>query len=109
MGKTRNGLVLVILCVLCVSGLALFSAPIADGAEAVANDGAALVMNSCTLCHDTQRVCKALGNKGKDGWDITVTKMIFKGAPVDHEQKQVIVDWLWNLPAGSPPVCPKEK
>ena len=78
----------------------------AEPAAAAGTDGAALVAHYCTLCHDTRRICKNLRVKGKDAWDKTVTMMMFKGAPFDVAQKQIIVDYLYSLPAGSKPVCP---
>lgn len=69
-------------------------------------DGEALVMRYCTSCHDTRLICKGLRAKGKDAWDRTVTTMMLKGAAIDSEQKAVIVDYLYQLPAGAKPVCP---
>ncbi len=66
----------------------------------------ALVMRACTRCHDTRRICQNLRVKAKDGWDRTVTMMMFKGADIDVAQKLAIVDYLYGLPAGAKPICP---
>jgi len=82
---------------------------LAAAAPSKSREARALVMERCTLCHGTQEICENLGQKGKDGWDRTVSLMMLKGAPVGAEQKALIVDWLWNLPAGSSPLCPGKK
>ncbi|WP_035250500.1 hypothetical protein [Desulfocurvus vexinensis] len=72
-----------------------------------AHDGPTLVMSRCTRCHDTVRICRNLRGKGKDAWDVTVTRMMMRGAQVDSAEKALIVDYLFGLPAGAAPVCPK--
>lgn len=66
----------------------------------------AVFRTRCTRpCHGARKTCKALGLKAKNGWDATVTMMQLKGAPIDAAQKELLVEWLWDLPAGSSPPC----
>ena len=69
------------------------------------DDPQSLVMKTCTVCHDTQRICDALGKKDKDAWTQTVTRMKSNGASVDQDTIPVVVDFLSGLAPGSPPIC----
>lgn len=64
-----------------------------------------LVMTACTACHDTQRVCGALGKKDTDAWIQTITRMKGKGAAVDQGGILGLADFLSSLKPGTPPVC----
>jgi len=64
-----------------------------------------MVMSACTACHDTQRVCSALGRKDKDAWAQTVNRMVGKGAALDKDSVPRVVDFLVSLKAGSQPLC----
>lgn len=66
-----------------------------------------IVTLACTLCHSPERICKALGAKGKDGWYTTVTQMMFNGAPIDHEQKTIVAEWLYSARQPDLPLCNK--
>lgn len=70
-----------------------------------AKDPQALVMKACTACHDTGRICDALGKKDQAAWTETVTRMVGKGAAVDKESIPLVVDFLSGLKPGSPPIC----
>ncbi len=63
------------------------------------------VMTACTVCHDTQRICDALGKKDKDAWSMTVTRMVGKGASLDKEGIPQVVNFLSGLTPDSKPVC----
>lgn len=64
-----------------------------------------MVMTACTACHDTQRICDALGKKDKDAWAQTVDRMVGKGAALDKDSIPQVVDFLASLKAGSQPIC----
>jgi hypothetical protein len=68
-------------------------------------DSGTMVMTACTACHDTQRICNALGQKDKDAWVQTVKKMVGKGAAIDKDSVPLLVDFLTSLKAGSQPIC----
>lgn len=68
-------------------------------------DAPTLVMKECTDCHDTMRICTALGKKDKQAWHQTVTQMVKNGADVKQENIPVIAEYLSSLKPGSPPVC----
>jgi hypothetical protein len=64
-----------------------------------------MIMTACTACHDTQRICNALGKKDKDAWAQTVNRMVGKGAVLDKDSVPQVVDFLTSLKAGSQPIC----
>ena len=64
-----------------------------------------MVMTACTACHDTQRICDALGKKDKDAWAQTVNRMVGKGAALDKDSVPRVVDFFTSLQAGSQPIC----
>ena len=64
-----------------------------------------LVMTACTACHDTQRICDALGKKDGNAWIQTITRMKGKGAAVDQDKIPGLADFLSTLKPGTPPVC----
>ena len=68
-------------------------------------DAQSLVMTACTACHNSQRVCDALGKKDRDGWNETVNRMVGKGAKVPSESLPLVVDYLAGLQPGAKPVC----
>lgn len=79
-----------------------------DQAVDSANDvkARALFGKFCTApCHGARKTCVALGRRGKNWWDITLTKMQLKGVPVDTAQKSLLVEWLWDLNTGAAPPC----
>jgi hypothetical protein len=67
--------------------------------------GSNMVKTACTACHDTQRICDALGNKDKDAWVRTVNRMAGKGAAIDKNSVPQVVDFLSSLKPGSQPIC----
>jgi predicted secreted protein len=78
----------------------------------IANDAVAeekrssLVVKSCTICHNSERICNAIGRKNENDWQQTVTRMVGKGAPLDEEKARLVVDFLSGLTENTPPVCP---
>jgi hypothetical protein len=64
-----------------------------------------MVMTACTACHNTQRICDALGIKDNDAWAQTVNRMAGKGAALDKDSIPRVVDFLASLKAGSQPIC----
>ncbi len=68
-------------------------------------DPSGIVMAACGRCHDTGRVCEALGKKDRDAWGVTVERMVGKGAAVPKDGVPAVVEYLASLKPGSPPVC----
>ncbi len=64
-----------------------------------------IVMNSCTVCHDLERVCANLGKKDQGQWNSTVTAMAGKGARVDQQDIPMVAGYLAGLKSGARPVC----
>ncbi|HOJ13101.1 MAG TPA: hypothetical protein PLS81_07720 [Deltaproteobacteria bacterium] len=63
------------------------------------------VMRSCSACHDTARVCRALGTRDAAGWERTIKRMVAKGASLGTEDIQAAAGLLATLAPGSKPVC----
>lgn len=77
-------------------------------AKPQAGDGggpSGVVMTACSRCHDTGRICEALGKKDRDAWGVTVDRMVAKGAAVSRDSVPEVVEYLANLKPGSAPVC----
>jgi len=67
-------------------------------------DGAALVAERCTVCHSVDRIQNAA--KTRDSWEDTVKRMIGKGANLNSDEKDAVVNYLAetfkaNAPAAS--------
>lgn len=74
--------------------------------SATAQDPARTVTSACSKCHDTKRVCANLGVKDAAAWNVTVTRMMGKGAQVSEAEKADVVGWLAAQQPGAKPVCP---
>lgn len=55
-------------------------------------DGAALLQERCTVCHDLKRVEAA--KKTADEWKATVERMVGKGAKLDANEQAALVEFL---------------
>jgi len=60
----------------------------------LAEDGAALLEQRCSVCHPSQRPKSA--KKTPEQWEATVTRMIGKGAKLNADEKKTLVDYLSN-------------
>lgn len=58
----------------------------------VALDGAALLQERCSTCHNLDRVKSATRNK--EQWTATVERMISKGAKLNDAEKSVVIEYL---------------
>jgi hypothetical protein len=63
-----------------------------EGGEAVAVDGATLLEERCTQCHNLDRVTSA--SKTEEEWLANVEDMIQKGAQLNEQEKEVLVAYL---------------
>lgn len=72
--------------------MAIFAPP-SDGETATgALDGAALVAERCTVCHDTARIDRA--DKDQAGWTATVDRMIGNGAKLSAAEREAVIAYL---------------
>jgi mono/diheme cytochrome c family protein len=55
-------------------------------------EGKAIVETVCTSCHSLSEVTSASYNR--EEWEITVERMIEKGAKLDSDQKALVIDYL---------------
>jgi cytochrome c5 len=54
--------------------------------------GQTLMDERCSVCHSTSRITSA--QKTLDGWTTTVERMINKGAQLNADEKQILIDYL---------------
>ena len=86
-------LTVIILVVLAAAIAGCASKQVEPTPAAVAGvDGATLLQERCSVCHDTDRVTQA--RKTSAEWDTTVTRMVDKGAQLTDAEKLVLVDYL---------------
>lgn len=96
------------LCVLLIVGMYFFMTGFSSCTKPKLQsngDTSSTIMSTCTACHDTQRICNAMGIKDKDAWNQTVTRMVGKGAALNTDDIPKVVDFLAGLKPGSPPIC----
>ena len=55
-------------------------------------DGQTLLQERCTVCHDLNRVTSA--QKTADQWTTTIERMVGKGAQLNAQEKQTLIDYL---------------
>ena len=59
--------------------------------------GKAVMNNRCIACHDIGRVTNYKNDK--DGWTLTVDRMVLLGAILSEEQREQTIDYLaFNFP-----------
>jgi hypothetical protein len=58
-------------------------------------DGEALVLERCTVCHDTARIENA--TKDEAGWTETVDRMIKNGAVLSEEERAAVIAYLSGM------------
>lgn len=94
-----------------ITGLtaALFIAGFGISAIAAENPPDALLMNACTKCHNSKKICNNLGKKDEAAWKSTIQRMVKKGAALSSAQQDAIRLYLFKLAPNSEPVCPKGK
>jgi cytochrome c5 len=61
-------------------------------AAAPAGDGAALLNDRCTVCHNLDRVKSA--KKTSEQWAQTVSRMVGKGAKLNADEQKAVVAYL---------------
>ncbi len=67
-------------------------APSAEDSGATASEGAVLLEDRCTLCHDLGRVEGA--SKTREEWDANVARMVSKGANLTEDERTVLAEYL---------------
>lgn len=56
------------------------------------SDGQTLMQERCSVCHSTDRITTA--HKTADKWTTTVERMVGKGAQLDSQEQQTLIDYL---------------
>ena len=81
----------IVVLVVVVGALAACQSSNGDGEEQTI-DAQALLEDRCTECHDLGRVTSQ--SKTRAEWDATVEAMIERGAVLNAQEKEVLVDYL---------------
>jgi hypothetical protein len=86
-----------VLAVLTLSSVLLISLLAACGAQGEPAgtetlDGQALAEERCTECHPITRVTEA--KKARDGWQVTVERMVANGARLSEAEQQAVIEHL---------------
>jgi hypothetical protein len=55
-------------------------------------DGAALLEERCTTCHSLERTTSV--RKSRDEWEQTVIRMVSRGAELNAEEQEILIDYL---------------
>ena len=55
-------------------------------------DGASLMQERCSVCHSTERIISA--HKTAAEWTTTVERMVGKGAQINSQEQQTLIDYL---------------
>lgn len=57
--------------------------------------GKKLVNSKCIVCHDISRVTEYRSDR--EGWEMTVDRMILLGADLNDEQRDQVIDYLAGM------------
>ena len=57
-----------------------------------ATDGQSLMQERCSVCHSTSRITSA--HKTAAEWTTTVQKMVSRGAQLNSQEQQTLLDYL---------------
>jgi cytochrome c5 len=75
------------------TGQVLSSSPTQDSAQGNGSvSGQTLMDERCSVCHSTSRITST--QKTLDEWTTTVDRMINKGAQLNADEKQILIDYL---------------
>lgn len=66
------------------------TAPPAEEPPAI--DGATLLEERCTQCHDLERTTQK--RKTREEWEQTVVRMVNKGANLTEDEQKILIDYL---------------
>jgi mono/diheme cytochrome c family protein len=65
------------------------------GATEAATDGASLVAERCTVCHDATPIEEETASRpGREAWLNVVNDMVSRGANLNEQERDVVVDYL---------------
>ena len=93
MKKKRTLLVLLVLMVLAILVQGLYA-----GSHSESYDGAEILQERCTVCHDTRRIERA--GFERQMWERTVERMMGKpgfGSRLSDEERKALIEHLLTL------------
>jgi cytochrome c-type biogenesis protein CcmH/NrfF len=92
----RSKIILITMVLLVILGMVLAAcgskAKTTAAPSTGGSDGASLLQDRCTKCHNLDRVTSA--HQTADQWNQTVSRMIQNGAKLTSAEQQVLVDYL---------------
>jgi mono/diheme cytochrome c family protein len=81
-----------LLALLVASLLASCGTSNTSEASSGATDGQSLMQDRCSVCHSTSRITSA--HKTSADWTTTVQRMVIKGAQLNSQEQQTLIDYL---------------
>lgn len=76
-----------------ISGM--FLCALSAGVAFAQPEGKAIVDKACSKCHNTKRIYSA--NKKQAEWEVTLDRMIKKGAKVKPDERDTVLKYLNTL------------
>ena len=64
-----------------------------------------LILENCTRCHYSTRICEKLGKKSKRAWKSTMKRMVRYGLALDKDIMKEITNCLVDMPPETKGVC----
>jgi hypothetical protein len=88
------GLLLVFLLITACTSASPASTQIKTNETPATNalDGKTLVQERCTICHNVNRITSQKNTA--DGWKMIVENMVGRGAMLNAQEQQVVIDYL---------------
>ncbi len=93
--RNRTFAIIFALMILSIFGAACSSGaatPTISSSSASSGEGATLVQERCSVCHDLSRVESS--HYTAAGWQTVVDQMIANGAHLTTDEETVVVNWL---------------
>jgi len=86
---------LALIAIITLMGCASMDKAIAENPSSPAMQGKMLLEQRCTVCHSLDRV-NAM-NTDQAGWDKIIDRMIQKGAKLNAEERQKVIDYRISM------------
>ncbi|HEY5270133.1 MAG TPA: hypothetical protein VII97_07335 [Anaerolineales bacterium] len=91
MKKNTISLISIFLLILLI-GTLLVSCGTSPSSSGNSSNGQTLMQERCSVCHSTDRVTSA--HKTVDQWTTTVERMVSRGAQLNAQEQQTLIDYL---------------
>ena len=92
MKKQTFSLLSILLLVLSAGTLLVSCGSSSKSSSSSGTDGLSLMKERCSVCHSTSRITSA--HKTGSEWTTTVERMVGKGAEINVQEQQTLVEYL---------------